>query len=89
MTVPVLPTTAGATKVRQKRRHHPVVRITHWVSALALVIMVFAVDPYAIRAMTTGGYDEDRFSPEARNARPFVHLGPAHPEKTAAPESVK
>ena len=41
------------------------------------VIMVFAVDPYAIRAMTTGGYDEDRFSPEARNARPFVHLLPA------------
>lgn len=41
------------------------------------VIMVFAVDPYAIRAMTTGGYDEDRFSPEARNARPFVGLAPA------------
>lgn len=47
---------------------------------LAHVIMVFAVDPYAIRAMTTGGYDEDRFSPEARNARPFVHLLPAHPD---------
>ncbi|MEO7997790.1 MAG: cytochrome b/b6 domain-containing protein [Gemmatimonadaceae bacterium] len=47
---------------------------------LAHVIMVFAVDPYAIRAMTTGGYDEDRYSPEARNARPFVHLLPAHPD---------
>ena len=43
------------------------------------VIMVFAVDPYALRAMTTGGYDEDRYSPEARNARPFVNLAPATP----------
>ena len=56
---------------------------------LAHVIMVFAVDPYAIRAMTTGGYDEDRFSPEARNARPFVHLLPAHPEQAIEPESAK
>lgn len=47
------------------------------VLTLIHVIMVFAVDPYAIRAMTTGGYDDDRFSPEARNARPFVHLLPA------------
>ena len=44
------------------------------------VVMVFAVDPYAIRAMTTGGYDEDRYSPEARNARPFVNLAPAKTE---------
>jgi len=35
------------------------------------VVMVFAVDPYALRAMTTGRYDEERWSPEARNARPF------------------
>jgi thiosulfate reductase cytochrome b subunit len=42
---------------------------------VAHVFMVFAVDPYSIRAMTTGGYDE-RFSPEARNARPFIHLRP-------------
>lgn len=47
------------------------------------VFMVFAVDPYGIRAMTTGGYDEDRFSPEARNARPFTHLLPAHPGDAA------
>ncbi len=47
------------------------------------VFMVFAVDPYAIRAMTTGGYDEDRFSPEARNARPFTHLLPANPDDVA------
>ena len=39
------------------------------------VFMVFAVDPYALRAMITGGYDE-RLSPEARNARPFYHLLP-------------
>ena len=47
------------------------------------VVMVFAVDPYALRAMTTGGYDEDRYSPEARNARPFVNLAPAPVEDGA------
>jgi thiosulfate reductase cytochrome b subunit len=39
------------------------------------VFMVFAVDPYSLRSMTTGGYRED-LSPEARNARPFYHLLP-------------
>ena len=44
-------------------------------SAVALivlvhVVMVFAVDPWSLRAITTGGYDESK-SPEARNARPF------------------
>lgn len=34
------------------------------------VVMVFAVDPWSLRAIITGGYDESR-SPEARNARPF------------------
>jgi hypothetical protein len=34
------------------------------------VLMVFAVDPYSLRSMITGGYDESK-SPEARNARPF------------------
>ena len=43
---------------------------------LVHVIMVFTVDPYALRAMTTGGYDEDRWSPEARNARPLFNLRP-------------
>jgi hypothetical protein len=37
--------------------------------------MVFAVDPYSLRAIITGGYDESR-SPERRNARPFVNLRP-------------
>jgi len=37
------------------------------------VFMVFSVDPFALRAITTGGYDPTR-SPEARNARPFYHL---------------
>jgi thiosulfate reductase cytochrome b subunit len=57
-------------------------RYWHFVVMLLLVLlgaghvfMVFAVDPYAIRSMTTGGYDE-RLSPEARNARPFYHLLP-------------
>ena len=40
------------------------------------VFMVLTVDPYAIRAMTTGGYDADRFSPEARHARPLIGLLP-------------
>jgi len=39
------------------------------------VFMVFTVDPYSIPAMITGRYREDH-SPEARNARPFVHLLP-------------
>lgn len=38
------------------------------------VIMVLTVDPYALRAMTTGKYDHDRWSPEARNARPLWGL---------------
>jgi hypothetical protein len=41
------------------------------------VFMVFTVDPYSIPSMITGKYREDR-SPEARNARPFVHLLPPH-----------
>jgi len=40
------------------------------------VFMVLTVDPYAIRAMTTGGYDAERVSPEARDARPLYHLLP-------------
>jgi Ni/Fe-hydrogenase b-type cytochrome subunit len=39
------------------------------------VFMVFSVDPYSIPAMITGKYRE-HLSPEARNARPFVHLLP-------------
>ncbi|HEX7940270.1 MAG TPA: cytochrome b/b6 domain-containing protein [Gemmatimonadaceae bacterium] len=45
--------------------------------ALVHVFMVFAVDPYSLRAIVTGWYNQAR-SPEARNARPFYHLfGPA------------
>jgi len=43
--------------------------------ALAHVVMVLTVDPYSIRSMISGWYDE-RLSPEARNARPFYHLLP-------------
>jgi thiosulfate reductase cytochrome b subunit len=39
------------------------------------VFMVLAVDPYSLRAMVTGRYKES-WSPESRNARPFVHLLP-------------
>lgn len=47
------------------------------------VFMVLTVDPYALRAMTTGGYDAARWSPEARNARPLLHLWPSAPHDTA------
>jgi len=45
------------------------------VLVLGHVFMVFATDPYSLRSMITGKYDE-RLSPEARNARPFYHLLP-------------
>lgn len=52
-------------------------RYWHFLSMIALValsivhvFMVFAVDPYSLRSMITGGYNEDK-SPERRNARPF------------------
>ena len=48
--------------------------------SLVHVFMVIAVDPYSIRAMVTGRYKES-WSPEARNARPFVHWLPS---RTAA-----
>jgi thiosulfate reductase cytochrome b subunit len=57
-------------------------RYWHFMAMLALValsvvhvFMVFSVDPYSLRSMTTGGYDES-LSPPARNARPFWHLLP-------------
>jgi thiosulfate reductase cytochrome b subunit len=55
-------------------------RFWHFLVMLLLVVltfghvfMVFAVDPYSLRAIVTGGYDLSK-SPERRNARPFVHL---------------
>jgi len=41
--------------------------------SLGHVFMVFAVDPYSLRSIITGGYNPAN-SPEARNARPFVNL---------------
>ena len=55
-------------------------RVAHFAAMLVLlllavvhVFMVFAVDPWSLRAMFSGWYDRTR-SPEARNARPFYHL---------------
>src|SRR4051812_5476826 len=55
-------------------------RYWHFLAMVAIValtvghiFMVFTVDPYSIPSMITGRYRED-LSPEARNARPFVHL---------------
>ena len=48
------------------------------------IFMVFAVDPWSLRSIITGGYNEAR-SPEARNARPlYWHRvdAPGHPEST-------
>jgi len=60
-------------------------RYWHFLAMLALVVlavghvfMVFAVDPYSLRSIITGGYDE-RKSPEQRNARPFWWRRPAIP----------
>ena len=57
-------------------------RYWHFMTMVALIVlsfvhifMVFAVDPYSLQSMITGGYRED-LSPEARNARPFYHLLP-------------
>jgi len=45
------------------------------------VFMVFAVDPYSLVSIVTGTYKPE-WSPEERNARPFVHLLP-HAEHAA------
>jgi Ni/Fe-hydrogenase b-type cytochrome subunit len=57
-------------------------RYWHFVAMIAIValtvihvFMVFSVDPWSIRSMITGRYDET-LSPEARNARPFIHVLP-------------
>jgi cytochrome b subunit of formate dehydrogenase len=62
-------------------------RFWHFISTVLLValsfvhiFMVFAVDPYSLRAITTGGYNKEN-SPEARNARPFWNLLPRKREK--------
>jgi Ni/Fe-hydrogenase b-type cytochrome subunit len=54
-------------------------------SAVGHIFMVFAVDPYSLRSMITGGYDE-ALSPEARNARPFVNLRPRKPAAVPSTE---
>jgi thiosulfate reductase cytochrome b subunit len=52
------------------RYWHFVVMVVLVLLSVAHVVMVFAVDPYSLRSMITGGYDPAK-SPEARNARPF------------------
>jgi hypothetical protein len=44
--------------------------------------MVFTVDPYSIPSIITGKYRPE-LSPEARNARPLVHLLPPRHEPPA------
>jgi Ni/Fe-hydrogenase b-type cytochrome subunit len=52
------------------RYWHFLVMVALVLLSVVHVIMVFAVDPYSLKSMITGGYDEAK-SPEARNARPF------------------
>jgi hypothetical protein len=54
--------------------------------AVGHVFMVFAVDPYSLRSMITGGYDP-ALSPEERNARPFRNLRPRRKAAEAATSS--
>jgi len=56
--------------------------------AIVHVFMVFSVDPYALRSMTTGWYNRAR-SPELRNARPFYHLFGAGKSRAARAEAPK
>ncbi|HKY97771.1 MAG TPA: cytochrome b/b6 domain-containing protein [Gemmatimonadaceae bacterium] len=62
-------------------------RYWHFVAMLVLValsfihiFMVFAVDPYSLRSIVTGGYNPEN-SPEKRNARPFINLFPRRFQK--------
>jgi Ni/Fe-hydrogenase b-type cytochrome subunit len=66
-------------------------RYWHFVATVALValsvvhvFMIFAVDPYSLKSMITGNYDE-KLSPEARNARPFHNLFPRRGRATTVP----
>ncbi|MFI5245106.1 MAG: cytochrome b/b6 domain-containing protein [Gemmatimonadales bacterium] len=67
-------------------------RYWHFVAMAAIVVlavghvfMVLTVDPYSLRSMITGGHSA-RFSPEARNARPFMGLLPKRAPAPAAKE---
>lgn len=68
-------------------------RYWHFLAMLALValtvvhvFMVFSVDPYSLRSMITGGYNEAQ-SPEERNARPLWWRRPKRARPTGAQEA--
>lgn len=67
------------------RYWHFVVMLVLVVLAVVHIVMVFSVDPYAIRSIVTGGYDPS-LSPEERNARPFYHLLPRRAPAPLPPE---
>ena len=73
------------------RYWHFLVMVALVVLSIGHIVMVFAVDPYSLRAITTGGYNESK-SPEARNARPFfwrrARQAPAQ-ERVQAPEQAR
>jgi Ni/Fe-hydrogenase b-type cytochrome subunit len=65
------------------RAWHFVAMVVIVVLAIGHIFMVFTVDPYSIPSIITGGYRED-LSPEARNARPLIHLLPKSAHADAA-----
>lgn len=62
---------------------HFLVMVSLVVLAAGHIFMVFAVDPYSLRSMITGRYDESK-SPEARNARPLFWRRASKPTSTQA-----
>jgi Ni/Fe-hydrogenase b-type cytochrome subunit len=69
--VQLAPLTAAMGGYVWARYWHFLVMVALVVLSIVHVVMVFAVDPYSLRSMITGGYNVNK-SPEARNARPFI-----------------
>jgi thiosulfate reductase cytochrome b subunit len=79
--VQLAPLTAAFGGFVWARYWHFLAMVVLVVLSIGHVFMVFAVDPYALRAIVSGGYNEAK-SPERRNARPFVHLRGKAPDAT-------
>jgi Ni/Fe-hydrogenase b-type cytochrome subunit len=62
---------------------HFLVMVSLVVLAAGHIFMVFAVDPYSLRSIISGGYDESK-SPETRNARPLLWRRATKPTSTNA-----
>lgn len=65
------------------RYWHFLVMFALVVLSIVHILMVFAVDPWSLRSIITGGYNEAR-SPERRNARPFWWRRPSESDSPSA-----